>query len=115
MKGKNCDENELPAAYRKLQEQMGRTGWVALGSVVERNQPGKGGPRYQWSRCVDGKTVTVALSEEQFAWLREAIGNQRRVWAILERMHRITLRHMWRNLPSTVRRKKLTQRTLGTN
>ena len=115
MKGKNCDENELPAAYRKLQEQMGRTGWVALGSVVERNQPGKGGPRYQWSRCVDGKTVTVALSEEQFAWLREAIANQRRVWAILERMHRITLRHMWRNLPSTVRRKKLTQRTLGTN
>ena len=115
MKGKNCDGNELPAAYRKLQEQMGRTGWVALGSVVERNQPGKGGPRYQWSRCVDGKTVTVALSEEQFAWLREAIANQRRVWAILERMHRITLRHMWRNLPSTVRRKKLTQRTLGTN
>ena len=115
MKGKNSDGRELPSAYRRLQEQMGRTGWVALGSVVERNQPGKGGPRYQWSRRVDGKTVTVALSEEQFAWLREAIANQRKVWAILERMHRITLRHMWSKLPGTVRRKRLPKITLGTN
>ena len=115
MKGKNSDGSELPSAYRRLQEQMGRTGWVALGSVVERNQPGKGGPRYQWSRRVDGKTVTVALSEEQFAWLRGAIANQRKVWAILERMHRITLRHMWSKLPSTVRRKRLPKKTLGTN
>jgi hypothetical protein len=105
----------LPATYRRLQAELGRTDWVALGSVIERNKPGQGGPRYQWSRRVEGKTVTVALSAEQFAWLREAIANQRRVWAILERMHRITLRQMWKTLPSTSRRKLLSKSTLGIN
>jgi hypothetical protein len=56
---------------------LGQTGWVALGSVMERNKPGQGGPRYQWSRRVAGKTVTVALSKEQFEWLKAAIANQR--------------------------------------
>lgn len=115
MKARESTAEGLPAAYLRLQAELGRTGWVALGSVVERNKPGQGGPRYQWSRRLEGKTVTVALSAEQFEWLREAIANQRRVWAILERMHRITLRHMWKNLPSTSRRKRLSKRTLGTN
>jgi len=46
---------------------------VALGSVLERKLPGAGGPRYQWSRRVEGKTITVALSQEQFAWASGAI------------------------------------------
>lgn len=115
MKSNGSAVRGLPAAYLRLQAQLGRTGWVALGSVIERNQPGQGGPRYQWSRRVEGKTVTVALSAEQFAWLGKAIANQRKVWAILERMHRITLRQMWKTLPSTSRRKRLSKRTLGTN
>jgi hypothetical protein len=64
---------------------------------------------------VAGKTITVALSAEQFAWLSQAIANQRHVWTTLERMHQITLKHMWKNLPSTSRRKRLSKRTLGTN
>ena len=73
------------APYRRFQAQLGQTGWIALGSVLERNQPGQGGPRYQWSRRVEGKTITVALSAEQFAWLRQAIANQRQLWDILEK------------------------------
>ena len=92
-----------------------RIGWVALGTVLERNRPGQGGPRYQWSRRVEGKTITVALSAEQFAWLKAAIANQRKAWNILEKMQRHTLQHMWQNLPGTTRRKKLNNKTLGLN
>jgi hypothetical protein len=106
---------EFPAAFRRLQGRLGRIGWMALGSVLERDQPGQGGPRYQWSRRVDGKTVTVALSAEQFAWLRQAIANQREAWRIMEEMHRVSLAYMWQNLPSTTRRKPLSKKTLGTN
>jgi hypothetical protein len=104
-----------PAAYRRLQERLAQTGWVALGSVLERKLPGQGGPRYQWSRRVEGKTVTVALSAEQFAWLRAAIANQRKVWGLLSQMNRLTLDFMWKKLPSTTRHKKLSNKTLGLN
>jgi hypothetical protein len=105
----------LPAAYRRCQDQLARVGWVALGTVLERSRPGQGGPRYQWSRRVEGKTITVALSAEQFAWLKTAIANQRQAWAILEQMHRFTLQHMWQTLPGTTRRKSLSNKTLGLN
>lgn len=105
----------LPAAYRRLQDQLARTGWIALGSVLERGQPGQGGPRYQWSRRVGKKTVTVALSAEQFDWLKQAIANQREVWDLLTKMQQQSLEYMWENLPSTTRRKRLSKRTLGLN
>ena len=105
----------FPAAYRHLQDQLARTGWIALGSVLERNQPGQGGPRYQWSRRVGKKTVTVALSAEQFDWLKQVIANQRKVWDLLTQMQQQSLQHMWENLPSTSRRKRLSKKTLGLN
>jgi hypothetical protein len=107
--------SSFPNDYRRLQEQLGHTGWIALGSVLERGLPGQGGPRYQWSRRVGKKTVTVALSAEQFAWLKEAIANQRKVWDLLTEMQQQTLKHMWENFPSTTRRKRLSKKTLGTN
>lgn len=113
MKSNSSSTPPLPAAYRRLQARLSRIGWMALGSLVERNQPGQGGPRYQWSRRVGAKTVTVALSAEQFAWLRSAIANQREVWDILLQMQQLSLQHMWGNLPSTSRRKRLSKQTLG--
>jgi hypothetical protein len=64
---------------------------------------------------VDGKTVTVALSAEQFAWLKSAITNQRKAWDLLDQMNQLTLDYMWENLPSTTRRKRLSKKTLGLN
>ena len=106
---------QLPTAYRRLRGRLAQVQWVALGSVLERTLPGQGGPRYQWSRRVDGKTVTVALSPQQFAWLKRAIANQRKVEYMLSQMHQLTLAHMWKNLPGTTRRKKLSKKTLGLN
>jgi phosphodiesterase/alkaline phosphatase D-like protein len=105
----------LPAEYRRLQTRLAQSGWMALGSLLERTQPGQGGPRYQWSRRVGGKTITVALSAEQFHWLKKAIANQRRTWNLLAQMQKLTLRYMWKNLPETRRRKSLSKKTLGLN
>lgn len=105
----------LPAAYLRLQKQLGELGWMTTGSLVERNKPGQGGPRYQWSRRVRGKTVTVALSREQFQWLKTAIANLRKAWAILAQMEKLSLQHMWTNIPGPQRRKPLSKITLGLN
>jgi hypothetical protein len=105
---------DLPAVYRRLQCRLSQICWVALGSLVERNQPGQGGPRYQWSRRVGRKTVTVALSAGQFAWLKETLAHQREVWDILTKMQQLTVRQLWK-LPGTTRRKRLSKKTLGLN
>lgn len=105
--------DEFSPEYEQWRTQLAQTGWVALGSVVERGQPGQGGPRYQWTRRVRQKTVTVALSREQFEWLGQAIQNNRKAWEILEQMHQLSLDYMWKTLPSTTRRKRLSKQTLG--
>ena len=107
--------DELPPEYTRLRKKLSDIGWIALGSLVERDKPGQGGPRYQWSRRVGPKTVTVALSAEQFAWLKQAISNQREVWEILLKLQQLTARHALENLPSPRRRKRLSKKTLGLN
>lgn len=107
--------DELPPEYTRLRKKLSDIGWIALGSLVERDKPGQGGPRYQWSRRVGPKTVTVALSAEQFAWLKQAISNQREVWEILMKLQQLTARHALENLPGPHRRKRLSKKTLGLN
>lgn len=109
------DQRALPPQYRRLRRQLAQLGWVALGSLIERTKPGQGGPRYQWSRRVGGKTVTVALSAEQFRWLKSAIANQRTAWDLMGRLQQLSLKFMWKHLPTAPRRKSLSKRTLGLN
>ena len=105
----------FPQEYRKLQKDLAQTSWLALGSLLERGLPGQGGPRYQWSRRVGPKTVTVALSREQFEWLQKAVANQRKVWDTLLQMQQITAEYMLANLPNPPRRKRLSKKRLGLN
>jgi hypothetical protein len=105
----------LPAEYVRLRNQLSTIGWIALGSLLERTKPGQGGPRYQWSRRVGPKTVTVALSAEQFEWLQHAIANQRKVWDILMQLQQLTAHHVLENLPNPPRRKRLSKKKLGLN
>ena len=105
----------LPAEYVRLRKQLSNIGWIALGSLVERALPGQGGPRYQWSRRVGKKTVTLALSAEQFAWLKHAISNQRQVWNTLMCMQRLTAQYALHHLPNPPRRKRLSKKKLGLN
>jgi hypothetical protein len=105
----------LPAQYERLRQKLSKIGWIALGSLVERNKPGQGGPRYQWSRRVGTKTVTVALSAEQFQWLQHAIANQREVWDILMQLQQLTAQHLLENLPNPSRHKRLSKKRFGLN
>ena len=107
--------SQLPAEYERLREKLSGIGWVALGSLVERNKPGQGGPRYQWSRRIGNKTVTVALSSEQFDWLKAAISNQREVWKILTRLQQLTAKYALENISGPPRRKRLSRKNLGLN
>jgi hypothetical protein len=106
---------DLPPHYQRLRRKLSKMGWIALGSLVERDEPGQGGPRYQWSRRVGPKTVTVALSAEQFSWLKQAISNQREVWDILMQLQQLTAKHALENLPGPPRRKRLSKKRLGLN
>jgi len=112
---KSKGAQSLPAQYQRLRKSLAQIGWIALGSLLERNRPGQGGPRYQWSRRVGKKTITIALSAEQFAWLKEAIANQRLVWDALARMQRLTAQHAMEKLPNPPRRKRLNKKSLGLN
>ena len=105
----------LPPEYQRLCQRLAQTGWIALGSLLERSLPGQGGPRYQWSRRVGAKTVTVALSAEQFAWLKAAIANQRQVWDTLMQMQQLTAQYALQNLPNPPRRKRPSKKRLGLN
>jgi phosphodiesterase/alkaline phosphatase D-like protein len=106
---------DLPPAYRRLRQKLSCIGWIALGSLVERDKPGQGGPRYQWSRRIGPKTVTVALSAEQFSWLKRAVSNQREVWDVLMQLQQLTAQHALENLPGPPRRKRLSKKRLGLN
>lgn len=105
----------LPPEYQRLRRKLANISWIALGSLVERDKPGQGGPRYQWSRRVGPKTVTVALSAEQFQWLKQAISNQREVWDILMQLQQLTAQHTLENIPGPPRRKRLSKKRLGLN
>ncbi len=103
----------LPPAYRQLQRQLTRLGYVSQGSVLER-APGQQGSRYVWTRKVRAKTVTVALSHEQYHWLKQAVANQRELDRLVEQMQTFSRQILFGKIPGVVRRKRLSKTVLGT-
>ena len=105
---------EMRVEYRRLQRSLGRIGWLSHGYVQDRG-PGAGGPCYQWTRKESKKTVSVALSKEQYAWMKAAIENWRQVQTTLKRMEQISRAVLFQTVPDPPRRKALTKRVLGLN
>lgn len=106
------DGKAAKAEYRRLLKSLSRTGPVSHGYVQDRG-PGAGGPCYQWTRKERGKTVSVALSKEQFEAMREAIANWREVQRTLKRMEQITRSIIFSSMPDTKRRKPLAKKALA--
>lgn len=111
--------NPLPAALAAWREHHTRLtaclagpGWISEGSAQDRG-PGAGGPCYQWTRKVRAKTVSVALSREQYLWLAAAIANWRTVQATLKAMQRLSREVLFTSIPGAPRRKRLGKRALG--
>ena len=98
--------------YAQLRQHLSGIGWISEGYVQDRG-PGAGGPCYQWTRKVKGKTVSVALSKEQYEWLAGAIAQWRQLQATLKEMQRLSRRVLFETLPHPPRRKKLGKKVLG--
>lgn len=102
------------AQYAQLAEALDAPGWISDGYAQDRG-PGAGGPHYQWTRKVKGKTVSVALSREQYEWLKIAIANWRRIQSALKEMQRLSREELFETIPGPPRRKPLSKSVLGTN
>jgi virulence-associated protein VapD len=104
--------SQPPPLYRQLQRQLARLGYISQGSVFERG-PGQQGSRYVWTRKVRAKTVTVALSQEQYHWLKQAVANQRKLEEIVQQMQTLSRQVLFETVPGVVRRKRLGKKVLG--
>jgi len=98
--------------YACLSACLAKPGWISEGSAQDRG-PGAGGPCYQWTRKVKGKTVSVALSKEQYEWLAAAIANWRTVQTTLKAMQQLSRTVLFTTVPGAPRRKRLGKRVLG--
>ena len=99
--------------YAQLRHRLAHLGWISEGYVQDRG-PGAGGPCYQWTRKVQGKTVSVALSKEQFEWLKTAIAQWRELQGTLKEMRRLSRQVLFETVPHPPRRKRLGKKVLGT-
>ena len=106
------DASQLQAEYDRLRARLAQIGWISHGYAQDRG-PGAGGPCYQWTRKVKAKTVSVALSKEQYQALKEAIENWREVQKLLRDMQALSRRVIFETLPNPTRRKRLGKKILG--
>ena len=98
--------------YQALLQQLSGIGWISEGYAQNRGR-GAGGPCLQWTRKVKGKTVSVALSQEQFDALTKAIGTWQKTKKIIKRMQQLSREEIFTTLPGTKRRKPLNKKVLG--
>jgi len=94
---KEVTVQDLKRTYQRVRRQLAALPWICQGSVLKRSYQrpvGQGlrtyGPYYSWTRKVDNKTVTVALSLEQYRALQRALANHRRMEGVLDQMRQLS-------------------------
>jgi hypothetical protein len=102
---------QLEARYDALRQQLANVGYLSQGSVYRRPE-GRPGNRFTWSTKAAGRTVSLALSEEQADWLERATKEHRRIKAILTQMHRLSRKIMLLRFPNASRRSPLNKKVL---
>jgi hypothetical protein len=115
MDKKNASPSDaLQREYQRLSRSLADIGYVCQGSTLDRStlRPPRSG--YQWTRKVAKKTITVALSPEQFGALTKAIANRRKLQQTITKMERVSRQILFETLPDTNRRKQLPKKVLGT-
>jgi len=115
MNKKSGADAPLAAQYQRLCTSLAKVGYISQGSVVDRSQLRRPRSGYQWTRKVARKTITVALSREQFLALRTAIQNRRALQQTIAKMEKLSRQILFETMPDTRRRKRLPKKVLGTN
>jgi hypothetical protein len=103
----------LKREYARLCQGLARVGYISQGSVQERSVATSGRSGYQWTRKIRGKTVSIALSREQFEALKQAVANERVMWKTLQKMGEISRQIIFQTCSDTRRRKRLSKKLLG--
>lgn len=103
----------LKTEYDRLRQSLVRIGYISQGSVLQRSVAASGRSGYQWTRKVAQKTVTVSLSQPQFAALHQAVANKRQLWKTIQQMERVSRQIIFASTPDTQRRKRLSRKVLG--
>jgi hypothetical protein len=91
----NSEQKLLRAThrYRRLQQNLSDLPWILSGTVREVQQlPDSPTAKttYVWTRKVKAKTVSVALSKEQFLAFRKAIDANRKLEKTLKQMRELS-------------------------
>ena len=88
--------------YRQLAEQLGEIGMISPGTLTRRytrctspgckcnaDPPQPHGPYWQWTRKIDGKTVTRRLTPTEAKLYREWLANDRKLRRIIDQMRTV--------------------------
>jgi hypothetical protein len=105
---------KLQARYEQHRRRLAKAGLISHGSVQDRSGRAGGGAGYQWTRKVAGKTVTVALTQEQYREMKTAIMNYRRLQSEIRKMEELSRAIIFQKLPHQTRLKRLPKKVLGT-
>ena len=104
---------QLYNQYYALRTRLSEVGLICQGSALERTyhrktkgQPTEYGPYYSWTRKIDNKTITVALSRAQHRLLSKAIAHQRKLEELLRKMRAISEQIVLLQAPGVASRKK---------
>jgi hypothetical protein len=100
--------------YELLRRRLAQLGYISQGSVQDRTARRGGGAGYQWTRKVDQKTITVSLTAEQFAKMKQAVTNYRELRQHLRQMEKLSRSIIFQTSPHPGRYKRLSQKVLGT-
>jgi hypothetical protein len=89
--------NKLILSFNRQMEQVRPEGYILQGSVVRRSlhrPAGEGmktyGPYYLWTRKINNKTVTRALTADKARIIREAIQRNRQLQQQLDKLRSLS-------------------------
>ena len=103
----------LQRQYVRCRQELSKLGYISQGSLQDRTARSGGGAGYQWTRKVAGKTVTVALTRDQFQNMKKAVQNRRKLTSIISEMEKLSRQILFQAHPHPNRQKHLSPIVLG--
>ena len=96
----------LRSGYRELDRAVDQQPWLVQGSVnVVAPKSPAGSETYTWTRKVQAKTVTIALSARQAVAFRQAIAANRRIEAALKQVREVSQTALLTAVPGVTKRR----------
>ena len=95
-----ADLATLKKRYQRLKEQLLDLDWISQGSIMPK-------PPRAWrlTRKVKGMSVTIALSAEQASLYRQAVAENRKLEALLQKMRALSEKALIGSAPGVRQRR----------